>query len=419
MRVGIYNEPSASSIGGTELCVVTLAEGFRNEHEVDIIHHQPGLTQQALCTTFDCELEGVHLRYVPREPDSSRDCRNPWRRYRQAQEWQAELSRPYDLFINFCHMVPPFCHARLGLLVILFPLVDRPNQWPWKDPADRRVSPAWRWLCRRYDAWEWKRRLDSYRIKTAISEFSREWTRRWWGVDCEIFHPPTDARFRPAAKASVICSVGRFAPMKNQAALVAAFRQMQGCGVEGWKYICAGGLGESTADRQYLATVRDQAGDAVELLVNAERPRIRELYEGARIFWHGAGFGADAQLNPGRMEHWGIATVEAMAAGCVPVVYNQGGQTEIVQHGVSGFLWNTLPELQEFTLRLTRDEALCERMACAARERAADFSRDNFLARCRALVQPHLSQMPSRPMRATSNVPSPALTLESPTAGSR
>jgi glycosyltransferase involved in cell wall biosynthesis len=77
-----------------------------------------------------------------------------------------------------------------------------------------------------------------------------------------------------------------------------------------------------------------------------------------------------------------------MAAGCVPVVINKGGQREIVEHGISGFLWNNLDELSRYTLTLIRDERGRERMSEAARERAKQFSNQRFLDDLRALSQP-------------------------------
>ena len=74
-----------------------------------------------------------------------------------------------------------------------------------------------------------------------------------------------------------------------------------------------------------------------------------------------------------------IAAVEAMAAGAVPVVINKGGQPEIVQHGVNGFVWNTLDELKTYTQQLAEDPALRSRMSAAARVRAQDFSRERFV----------------------------------------
>jgi glycosyltransferase involved in cell wall biosynthesis len=68
-----------------------------------------------------------------------------------------------------------------------------------------------------------------------------------------------------------------------------------------------------------------------------------------------------------------------MAAGCVPVVINKGGQSEIVEHEISGFVWETLDELKAFTARLISDDNLRGRMSVAARKRAQMFSRETFL----------------------------------------
>ena len=75
-----------------------------------------------------------------------------------------------------------------------------------------------------------------------------------------------------------------------------------------------------------------------------------------------------------------------MAAGCVPIVINRGGQREIVEHGVTGFLWNTLDELKRYTLLVARDPALRSRVAEAARQRAACFTPERFVARFREAV---------------------------------
>ena len=58
---------------------------------------------------------------------------------------------------------------------------------------------------------------------------------------------------------------------------------------------------------------------------------------------------------------------------------NRGGQPEIVEHGVSGFLWDTLDELRHYTVRLASDEDLRRRMSLAAQARAQRFARPVFL----------------------------------------
>jgi glycosyltransferase involved in cell wall biosynthesis len=140
----------------------------------------------------------------------------------------------------------------------------------------------------------------------------------------------------------------------------------------------------SDDERAFLEEVRALgAGAPVQLLANVSHEDMRGLYRRARIFWHAAGLGHDEATHPEQSEHFGAVTVEAMAAGCVPVVIRRGGQPEIVEHGVTGFLWDTPEELEACTLALVNDEGLRERMATAARRRARAFSREAF---CRGVI---------------------------------
>src|SRR5207237_1222717 len=110
----------------------------------------------------------------------------------------------------------------------------------------------------------------------------------------------------------------------------------------------------------------------------------------AKVFWHAAGYGDGPDVLPEFSEHFGIATAEAMAAGCVPVVIGQGAQPELVEHGVSGFLWHTLDELKDYTLQVINDDGLRLRLSEAARARARAFARDNFVNSYLNLLRPLL-----------------------------
>jgi glycosyltransferase involved in cell wall biosynthesis len=224
----------------------------------------------------------------------------------------------------------------------------------------------------------------TYQTRVANSEFTRTWTRRRWGFDCEVVYPPGDATIRPQPKKHHILSVGRFfmaGHQKRQLEMVRTFEQMRNGVVSAdWEYLCAGGLDELDAEaRAYFDGVTQAArGAPVHVLANVPRDRLRTLYGEAEIFWHAAGLGQDEAIAPERCEHFGMVTVEAMAAACVPVVIRKGGQPEIVEHGVSGFLWNTLDELQAYTRLLMANDELRQRMSAAAVIRAQRFSQARF-----------------------------------------
>jgi len=281
-------------------------------------------------------------------------------------------------------------------LVVLFPMFDPFNVWPWIDPAPESSSALRKYARKVYYEWEWKRRLYSYRSRLAISEFTKKWTRKRWCLACQVLYPPVDTEFTVKKKENLILSVGRFAGVgvkKNQLELASVFRRMTERGLNDWKFASAGAVTSAETDIAYFKAVKSVLPpERSELLVNAERSAVRGLYERAKIFWHATGFDSDEQATPELMEHFGIVTVEAMSAGCVPVVIRRGGQGEIVEHGVSGFLWNTLDELESYTARLIADPDLCARMSAAARARSSRFDRKAFIGSFRTILSPALSQ---------------------------
>lgn len=387
MRIGLYIEHGeGNGVGGAELMMAMLASVWSGDHEVDLVHHRPPLTRERLALFSSDDCSRVNIRCLPREPQPSAPW-DPVRRYRAARRWQAAISEPYDVFVNCTHWVPCFSHAARGILLVLFPFYEP----EWRPPSAGTTLPRWKQLRQRlYYGLEWERRLASYEHLAAISQYAAEWTRRRWGVSCEVVHPPVDVDFTQRAKEPLVVSVGRFSTMahtKKQLEMVHAFARISGNELRGWEYACAGGLNARDENHRYFERVREAGqGLPVSVEANLPRARIRSLLERGRIFWHAAGLGEDLARQPQLAEHFGIATVEAMAAGCVPVVIDHGGQSEIVTHGENGFLWNTPDELVDYTRRLAGDPALWARLSDAARRRARDFDRRRFIERMSALA---------------------------------
>ncbi len=379
MKIGLYIEHGiGDGVGGAELAIAFLASAWSQVHDVDLIHHRPPLTKERLSRFTPDDLSRVTIRCLPREGEAGMS-RNLFRRFRNARDWHRNVSEGYDVFVNCTHWLPCFCHAKVGLLWVLFPIYVRPEL-----SDEVRRLPAWKRLRHAaYFGTEWSQRIRTYQQRTTISEFSRRWTSRRWGVDCDLVPPPVDVDFASRQKENVVLSVGRFSTMahtKKQLEMVQSFRALTDAGVSGWSYACVGGLNARAENHEYFARVK-AAGDTPSISVeaNVSHAHVKSLFERARIFWHATGLDDDTSSHPELAEHFGISTVEAMAAGAVPVVINKGGQPEIVQHGQSGFVWNTLDELKEYTRALIHDEDLWQRMSAAARARAQDFSRARFL----------------------------------------
>ncbi|MBU1071087.1 glycosyltransferase family 4 protein [Patescibacteria group bacterium] len=195
-----------------------------------------------------------------------------------------------------------------------------------------------------------------------------------------VIYPPIDTdSFKPSKiKENIILSVGRFdspSHPKRQDVLISAFVNLPKNIQSKYKLILVGGL---VGNKSLLKNLKAKAQKLnVEFIVNPNFKTLQSLYAKAKIFWHAAGFEIDEQKNPDKVEHFGMTTVEAMSAGCVPTVCNKGGQKEIVTSG-TGFLWNTIPELVNHTLQLIKSPSLIKRTANKAIKRSKDFGLKTF-----------------------------------------
>ena len=225
--------------------------------------------------------------------------------------------------------------------------------------------------------------LDCYQTICSVSRFTQRWVKRYWNRDSELLYPPIDVSdIAPKEKQDVILSVGRFFDghhNKKHFEMVKVFREMCKEGLRGWRLILVGGTHKEDIHREYLERlIRASEGFPISVLTNISFARLRELYGISKIYWHATGFGENETKTPERFEHFGMSTVEAMAAGCVPVVIGKAGQMEIVSHGLNGFLWKRLDELKANTLRLICNEELRRSLAHAAIERSGYFGRQKF-----------------------------------------
>lgn len=234
--------------------------------------------------------------------------------------------------------------------------------------------------------------VDTYDAIWANSAFTQKWIKKYWGRPSFVLPPPVDVeRFRVGQKGNKILSVGRFfagSHNKKHPVMIRAFREMVDEGLQGWELHLAGGTTPGTVHQEYLEEVRSLAmGYPIWIHTDVPFDQLVDLYAESAIYWHASGFNEDENREPIKFEHFGITTVEAMSAGCVPVVINKGGQPEIVRHGYNGFLWNTVEELKGFTYRLIEDSLLRQRMADAALAESRRYSKANFHKRLKELLQ--------------------------------
>jgi glycosyltransferase involved in cell wall biosynthesis len=352
VRIGLY-DPHLATLGGGERYFLTILEEALGVPGAEVSLLAPEEPDPGGWRRLGIEVEGGAFRWV-----------------RAMDREVTETSRELDLLVAMVNDVPPLSHARRSVAMVQFPHRSHMG-------ARGRMLRAVR-VSRAPAA------LASYELFLCNSEFTREHIRARLGVDAVIVAPPVDVPSSVAnEREPLILSVGRFFSdwhSKNQHVLVEAFAEL---GAPGWSLVLAGGAD----DPAYVERVRRAAeGLPVELRLDVPRDELLDLQSRAALFWHAAGYGQDARRHPERLEHFGIATVEAMAHGAVPLVYPAGGSAELVDDGRTGRWWRTPAELAELTRALIADEPERTRLAAGARAEAEQYSTEHFRNEIRTLV---------------------------------
>lgn len=241
-----------------------------------------------------------------------------------------------------------------------------------------------------------KRFQDTYDAILANSQFTQGHVGQRWGVPSSVLYPPCSLGGRKEShpiKEKKIVSVGRFEqplpniPHKGQHYLIEAFKELEGLHRDGWELHLAGSCRSASAEA-YLAELRVQAeGFPVYFHPNMEIEDLENLLGSSTLYWHAQGYGQDLESFPETQEHFGITTVEAMAAGSIPIVINSAGPKEVAE-GQGGETWDSLEELRQKSLKvleLPPEELANRQQVC--RERASFFSEERFTERLGSLLR--------------------------------
>lgn len=204
-------------------------------------------------------------------------------------------------------------------------------------------------------------KLNLWSIKNANSVFTQQQIEKAWQTKVQYVHYPMielPRDWQPVKKEKIILNVGRFFRQlhsKRQDILVETFRQLRQQHsqlLKDWQLVLIG----TSEDDAYAESVATAAADLpVTIIHQVDRTQLWQWYNRASIYWHAAGFGIDEAVEPKKVEHFGISTVEAMAAGCVPIVVGKGGQKEVLGEALQSLQWQTIPEAVNLTANVLAD----------------------------------------------------------------
>jgi glycosyltransferase involved in cell wall biosynthesis len=406
LRIGIYSPFFGSTIGGGEKYLGVTAEALRDAFPAATIEIMSPVPADP--TRYEAmlglQLDGITFRATNANPSRLKRAlaRVPkLRLYRDlfVSAQAVRATADYDLLISMVYVLPAFNRARRGVILCQFPYersvaLQKPGA---AGLAGRLYSWPYRGVRRRLFGEE----IDDFQLVICQSDYVRRWVRELWDLDSEVINPPIDVPHEEPdweAKQRMIVSVGRFfagGHSKRHDLMVQAFREMCDQGHTGWELHLAGSVHrDRAADVDYFERVlRLAEGYPIRIHPDAKLEIIADLYRRSYIYWHAAGYGADAERAPASLEHFGMTTAEAMGHGAVPVAIGRGGQVEVVRDGVDGFLWTSIEELKASTLKLMDDAALRRGMGERARRASFRFSRSEFRRRMASSVEPIIREL--------------------------
>ncbi len=186
------------------------------------------------------------------------------------------------------------------------------------------------------------------------SEYTERAIMRKWRRKAKVVYPPVDVEsFSPAPKEDLIISVGRFVRPKNFELIIEVAKKLPQ-----FKFIIVGRRPSSDA---YFRKIANLKPSNLTILADLSRAELCSLMNKAKVYLH-------TMIG----EHFGISVVEAMAAGCIPIVNAVGGSKEVI--GNFGFTYNEIDECVACILKAFKSLANPEEVA----EHAKRFSSKNF-----------------------------------------
>jgi len=182
------------------------------------------------------------------------------------------------------------------------------------------------------------RSLEHQPLILTNSKFSAFMIRKFLGTNSLVLYPPIEfEKYLPLSqnreRKNLVITLSRIEPLKNLEMVLDIAKEVKTA-----KFVIAG----TVHSIEYYSTLKRKINafgleERVKILPNIKEEVKMALLKISKIYLH-----------PMKYEHFGIAIVEAMASGLIPVVHKSGGAwMDIVEYGKYGFGFKSIEEAIE------------------------------------------------------------------------
>ena len=218
-------------------------------------------------------------------------------------------------------------------------------------------------------------------ITVTNSKFTQDIIKKNLGRKALVVHPPVDIQkikslMKNQNRENIVVTVSRFRSAKGLEIIPKIAKHVENC-----NFIVIGTAdvdSEECLKEIFERTKKLGVQARVRIFVNISFSLVLEKLFTAKVFLH---------TQP--TEAFGISIVEAMAAGCVPVVPKAGGPWFDIlnrEQGKYGYAYSSLGEAAEKINLLMNDERLRTEISVRAFERAKHFDRSIFEKKIVAVI---------------------------------
>jgi glycosyltransferase involved in cell wall biosynthesis len=316
-------------LGGGERSTLTYAYALQKlGFTVEIITRNDVPDSSVITRVFGAEFAGIPVRQV-----------------KEADIHAHAKARGPEVFVNHNFNDMHRNAAKVGIYSQMFPM--------------RRISTQ-------YSPGEHEKLL-TYRMVLSNSTFTKSYTDELWEFPREhshVVHPPIGEHFSQLAgellinapqKKRQFVNVGRFNPgmhNKNQLILIERFlaARKRFAELADWSLVLIGNANTDPASRAYFSECESKAAasnGAVRILPDASNELLSQTLLESYGYVHGTGAFLGPREAPHRCEHFGLSIIEAMAHGCIPLVYARGGIFDVLVPGDMGIPYATPEGLEE------------------------------------------------------------------------